>query len=373
MMPVPKQFSGGERATLRTALLDAFPMPPNFHAFMADRLNRNFFQLAPPGGTYEEQIFTLLTLANGQAWIAELVAAALETVPNNPKLREFGQAHGFSSITDVQLVDAHQRTVKAGLDFLDLNVWRTLLGQVEGWVCRIEVPLEQGGTAFGTGFLVGPSTVITNYHVLEPVFAGVNGKTTKKGYSAKPEKVRVRFDYKKLPEGVLNNGVIYKMAAANWDLDKSESFSPVDQDGPADRLDYALVRLAESAGTDPVGKKDAGTGQPRGHFVPRDPYEFAAASPLFIVQHPDAEPVKMAFDTDAIIGLNGNGTRVRYKTNTEGGSSGSPCLTQNLELVALHHAGDPNFERPADWNQGIPFGKILALMDQRDTRKYLGT
>jgi hypothetical protein len=372
-MAVPKQFSGPEQGQLRKALLDAFPMPPDFQMFLLDRLNKAFFEYAPPGGAYSNQVFAVLVAANAGAWIAELVAAAMEAVPNNPKLREFAQAHGFGSISGKDLADAHQRTVNAGLAFLDLAVWRARLGQVEGRVCRVEVPIEQGGTAYGTGFLVGPSTVMTNYHVLEPVYADVKGTTTEDGYSAKPGEVTLRFDYKKLPEGILNQGVTYKLAAADWDLDRSESFSPVDQDGPADRLDYALIRLDEAAGTHPIGKKDATTGEARGHFVPRDPFQFVAGSPIFIVQHPDADPIKMAFATDGIIGLNGNGTRVRYKTNTESGSSGSPCLTQNMELVALHHAGDPKFEKPAEWNQGIPFGKILALMDQRGTRQYLGT
>ena len=372
-MTVPKQYTGPQRAKLRGALLDAFPMPASFRTFMDDRLDKNLFAYAPAGENYDDQLSTLLTTANAQAWIAELVAAALEAVPNNPKLREFGQANGFGSITETELVDAHQRTVDAGLKFLDLAVWRGLLGDVEGRVCRVEVPLDQGGKAFGTGFLLGPSVLMTNYHVLEPVFTGASGKTTRQGYSAKPGNVTLRFDYKELPEGILNQGVTYKLAAGNWDLDKSESFSPVDQDAPTDRLDYALVRLAEPAGTHPVGKKDAGTGPPRGHFVPRDPYQFVAKSPIFIVQHPDAEPIKMAFNTDGIVGLNGNGTRVRYRTNTASGSSGSPCLSQNLELVALHHAGDPNFEHSAEWNQGIPFGAILGLMDQRGTRQLLGT
>ena len=41
-------------------------------------------------------------------------------------------------------------------------------------------------------------------------------------------------------------------------------------------------------------------------------------------QHPEGTPLKLALDTEAVISLNANNTRVLYSTNTEPGSSGSP-------------------------------------------------
>src|SRR5262245_898549 len=155
------------RSALRDALVNAFPAPLQFNMFFSDRLNRNFFKIAPTFGTYEEQVFAVLLTANAQAWIAEIVAAAIEAVPDNPLLRQFAQEHGLASISEAALADAHQRTVQAGNTFLNLAVWRSRLGEIEGRIARVEVPLKQGGTAFGTAFLLGPSVVITNYHVLE--------------------------------------------------------------------------------------------------------------------------------------------------------------------------------------------------------------
>jgi V8-like Glu-specific endopeptidase len=83
------------------------------------------------------------------------------------------------------------------------------------------------------------------------------------------------------------------------------------------------------------------------------------------MQHPKAEPLKLAFDTDAIIGLNPNGTTVTYRTNTEGGSSGSPCFDINWNLVALHHSGDPDWLNPT-YNAGTPFSAICSLLEKRD-------
>lgn len=74
--------------------------------------------------------------------------------------------------------------------------------------------------------------------------------------------------------------------------------------------------------------------------LPSTVHVFKPHSPPVIVQHPQGFPVKPAPDTDAVIGLNGNGTRVTYRTNTEPGSSGSPCFDINLNPAALHHAGE---------------------------------
>jgi hypothetical protein len=54
--------------------------------------------------------------------------------------------------------------------------------------------------------------------------------------------------------------------------------------------------------------------------------------------------------------------REEDRTNTEPGSSGSPCFDQDWGLVALHHAGDPDFSfgHAAAFNEGIPFGRIVA-------------
>ncbi len=86
-----------------------------------------------------------------------------------------------------------------------------------------------------------------------------------------------------------------------------------------------------------------------------------------VLQHPDAAPLKLALEMSGIVALNGNQTRVTYTVNTEGGSSGSPCFNTDWELIALHHSGDPNFDRrdKPTCNQGIPFAAIMALLAKR--------
>jgi hypothetical protein len=90
-----------------------------------------------------------------------------------------------------------------------------------------------------------------------------------------------------------------------------------------------------------------------------------------IVQHPRGDPLKLALDMDSILGVNANATRVRYRTNTEGGSSGSPCFDATWRLIALHHYGDPAFNHPK-FNQGIPVSSIRKLLQERGKTTFLG-
>jgi hypothetical protein len=84
--------------------------------------------------------------------------------------------------------------------------------------------------------------------------------------------------------------------------------------------------------------------------------------------------LELAMDTSAIIGVNHGRTRVRYRTNTEPGSSGSPCLSPDFELLALHHSGDPDFDpsHKPEYNQGIPMDLIAKLLRDRGHGGVLG-
>jgi V8-like Glu-specific endopeptidase len=75
--------------------------------------------------------------------------------------------------------------------------------------------------------------------------------------------------------------------------------------------------------------------------------------------------MKFAWQTKSAIGPAAGGMRFRHRTNTEKGSSGSPTLNANWELIALHNSGDPDFTHPAGWNQGVPMKLIVDLLDSR--------
>lgn len=79
------------------------------------------------------------------------------------------------------------------------------------------------------------------------------------------------------------------------------------------------------------------------------------------MQHPSGLPIKLALDTEGVIGYSPNERRMRYRTNTLAGSSGSPVFNQDLEIMALHHAGDPEYPdlNTGKYNEGIPIPALL--------------
>jgi hypothetical protein len=315
------------------------------------------------GEDYKEIVFELITSAEAEGWTAELVVAARQSNPGNSLLQALAE--------DVALAASApklERIVKAANPYLDVALFRQRLGEIETQVCRIEITTA-AGTVFGTGFLVGPDVVMTNYHVMDVVISG----------KAKPTDAVFRFDYKRLSNAVISQGTTFSLTAADWLIDSSPT-SPVDskpEPKPGvpkpDELDYAIVRLEGSPGTKPAGAKPDPNAVPRGWIPVKKQADLAnvpdlpPASPLLIMQHPDGTPLKLALDMSGVVGPNGNKTRVKYNVNTEGGSSGSPCFNAAWELVALHHSGDPNFdpEHKPEYNEGIPVSAILQLLTSR--------
>lgn len=250
-----------------------------------------------------------------------------------------------------------ERNIKPNLAQLDLHIWIEKLARIERRVCRVEI----NGNAAGTGFLVGPNAVLTNWHVVQNAVSG-----------NRIEGVSCRFDYYRLVDNARHPGIPVMVAddgcVSHRPYSQAEMTAIPDKPEPTqDELDYALLRLAE-----PIGNADAG-GQPRGWLeLPSGEVPLAARAALLIVQHPDGAPLKLALDTDAVIGLNEGKTRIRYSTNTEAGSSGSPCFDMDWHLAALHHYGDPAWQNPK-YNQGIPIHLIRRKIESDGFSALLGT
>jgi hypothetical protein len=86
---------------------------------------------------------------------------------------------------------------------------------------------------------------------------------------------------------------------------------------------------------------------------------------VLIIQHPEGEPLALAI---GVVQDQVTNVRLRYDADTIYGSSGSGVFNQALELIALHHAGDPSSPIRAKYNQGIPIGLILTMFKTRNFR-----
>jgi hypothetical protein len=327
------------------------------------RLDRRLDHLVALG-PLRDMTFELLSLAEREGWHVDLIRAAHQFQPQNLALAAVYDKYGLAPTVSVQQAGkpleavpnavsaaGFERAIRDHLPLFDVVAFREGLAHVEGCVCRIEF----GGSPLGTGFLVGPDLVMTNYHVMERVID--------KGSLS--NKLRCRFDYKTLSDGSRHSGVEAPLHGVDWNVcfskySAAERRGEPDAESPTpDELDYSVVRLADAIGNQPIEPR--GPGAPARGWVkfPKTFAEINPPVPMIIAQHPDGAPLKLAMDTNGVNAVNGNKTRVRYETTTEPGSSGSPCFTFAWMPLALHHYGDPAspFHGPK-FNQGVPFALI---------------
>lgn len=363
------KLSGSQKQRLQDGLLDRFAAN-SLQQLLSFRLDVNLSTIVAPGAL-ADQVFALIQTAEQEGWIADLLVAVSEARPGDPVFEKLKTELGVGKSVTPASSEALESFVDGVGGLLNPEVLRTKLAALEAAVCQITYRRPDGLTYGGTGFLVGPSTVMTNDHVMKYVTDG----------EVPPSGVKVLFDYKLDGDGqTVNQGNAYSLAPS-WLVDHSP-YSATDlealpqvPDTALDELDYALVRLAEPVGCLPVptnvpgraggvASGDAGRGWIK---VPDQPAALAPRAPLFILQHPEIGMMKLAWDPDSVQAVNASRTRVRHATATLGGSSGSPCFDADFNLVALHHAGDPaaTAELPATYNQAIPLPAIVDLLDKR--------
>ena len=259
---------------------------------------------------------------------------------------------------DASAFGGFQKQIHARLPELDVFEWSSRLMRQTYRVCRVEVR----GTPLGTGFLVGPATVLTCYHVVgDAIRARTPGS-----------ELTFLFDYWKKLNGAESYGIRVAARGAweDWHVDSSPPLPEAEEHGGVpeatdDQLDHALIALAQPLGAGPI----VDGGPVRGWIeVPATAPTLTLEMAIAILHHPRNGPIKLTFDTSALQHINPGRTRIRYSTNTDSGSSGSPCFDVSLGLIGMHHFSDPHNKVPA-YNQGIPIDAIrrrLARVNRLD-------
>ena len=348
-----EKLRGKEFKLLSEALQSAYPMVPELQRMVQFQLDMNLFNIAPWNGDLADIVFNLIQHTEAHNTTDALVMGARASNPTNDKLLRFAQKFEAGVVTPKKseleaILNPHN------IQF-DIAKFREAIGEIEGRVCRIELTEDE---PLGTGFLLGPDIVMTNWHVMRGAITG--GGT--------PDRFTARFDYKKQTDGTVTTGPTYKVKEiidssppTDWELKPAgERTEP-----NPDQLDYALIRLDGAPGDESIqyGESADPRAPLRGwiEWPQTESDDFESNKVLFVVQHPKGRTMKVTANT--VEGVNENGTRVTYLNDTQEGSSGSPCFNANWELVALHHSGDPSmFPR---FNQGVPLSKINALLDER--------
>lgn len=176
-------------------------------------------------------------------------------------------------------------------------------------VCRIVLP-----RSLGTGFLVARNFIMTNHHVLRA--------------EAAAEGATAQFDFE--------TGKTPIMVAL-----RPDRFFVTDRE-----LDFTIV-ACEGRGIEEIP-----TVQLR-----RNPALVTRSERVNIIQHPRGRNKEIAIHDNHVERV--MSSVLKYKTDTEPGSSGSPVFNNDWELVALHHAGIQRAGGRAT-NEGI---RISAIVD----------
>lgn len=200
-------------------------------------------------------------------------------------------------------------------------------------VCRIEIRDRIGRVqGYGTGFLVSPSLLLTNNHVLE------NNDNAQ--FSVAQFNYEVDLDLKERP-------------MKSFRL-TPERFFITDQ-----KLDFTLVAIEEVS--------DDGTKVSNFGFLPliAQTGKALVGEYVSIIQHPSGAHKAIAIRENQILDVFDN--YIHYTTDTMPGSSGSPVFNDEWIVISLHHAGVPDPKNPAEFiaNEGIRISSILQFVTEQ--------
>ncbi|TKI12518.1 endonuclease [Bacillus wiedmannii] len=202
-------------------------------------------------------------------------------------------------------------------------------------VCRIEVRDNIGRVlGHGTGFLVSPSLLLTNNHVLEN-----------------------------------EDSALFSLAQFNYELDLNQKERDIknfrlvpkrlfitDQ-----KLDFTLVAIEEVSG-EGTHLNDFG-------FLPLFPQKgkVLKGEHVSIIQHPLGAPKAIALRENKITDIFDD--YIHYETDSERGASGSPIFNDQWMVIGLHHAGVPDPNNPNNFiaNEGIRISSIVQFVMKQDS------
>ncbi|WAC49811.1 trypsin-like peptidase domain-containing protein [Asticcacaulis sp. SL142] len=300
---------------------------------------------------YLEIIDGLVEWAHSKGRALDLLAMLWRETPGNPKLKEAAQrllpspaAALNQPQTTRNMIASSAKGVPASLEamvnprsqLINFGAFLEKLKVIGSAICRVETPVSKG-----TGFLIGPNTVMTNYHVVEKLQANLPPGNV----------VTCRFDYWNAEPGADPKGTPVKLRRDNWLRDWSPySDSDLGAKGqPTDKeLDYALLVLDSPMNASRIPLA-----------LSTEPPVVMREDVVTVLQHAKGAFLGLAWGV--VTEFPGNGLRYRYDVTTDHGSSGAPLFAANLDLIGLHHAADP--ANDPIYNQSVPLWRIARELE----------
>lgn len=318
------KLSGEDLKKLVNAIVSAYPTQDDLAMMVQFELEENLDAIAG-GGNLKQLVFNLVTKwAIPRGKIYRLIIAAYQTNPDNPELQEFYESvvlkkrfivNPTLDVTDfgpdidwkgetdeVQL----QSWLKPEPDYWDVGFLKRAIEQSVS-VCRLEISSRN---IMGTGVLITPNKVLTNYHVLQP--------SEEDNLESNALNAVLKFGCFTSDNGVETQG-------KSFQLDRQK---PILHSSQTEALDYVLLQVEPQI----TQEKEIKPARWDAHKLP------IAKMGINVLQHPEGDSMKLSVSQDGITGVYKNSGLVQYVNKTALGSSGSPCFDENWFLVALHHA-----------------------------------
>lgn len=247
-----------------------------------------------------------------------------------------------------------ERVIGTTRDFLSIEFLERGF-QANRCVGRIVRRLDGGRMSFGTGFLVSPHLLMTNWHVL------------KSSEQAAVSAVELDFQLDRFGA---------PLTIRRFQLDPAVFFLN-DKD-----LDFALVAIKDSASNGLL--KDRG-------WCPLivEEGKITVGNCVNIIQHPRGEMKQIVIRENELVDIL---ERVlHYQGDTEPGSSGSPVFNDQWEVVGLHHSSIPKTDADGRYldihggrwkkgddpnllawvsNEGIRVSRLVNFISQATVRNH---
>lgn len=203
-------------------------------------------------------------------------------------------------------------------------------------VARVAIQFEELPNAgIGTGFMVSPTLFMTNNHVI--------------GSKLFAQQVELHFNYQYAIDGTTIP------APTVYQLDPDAFFYTNPE------LDFTLVKVkprTDLGSTAGAVAKELLAGDEFGRVSLTTRFLYSVGQLANVIQHPQGRPKEIAVHENRIERIFAN--VIRYTTDTEPGSSGSPVFNNQWRLVALHHAaGEQDAAGNYVDNEGIRIDRII--------------
>ncbi|MCA9045838.1 MAG: trypsin-like peptidase domain-containing protein, partial [Planctomycetaceae bacterium] len=337
---MPQDFAAYKQQIF-TTLRDSFSQP-ELERLLDFDMNVKLSHIAKPGND-EAVFYEVVDWAKRNDRLVDLFEGAFKARPRNATLNEIAnqvgknlKAEHVRVVEELTRLDAHDTRREQllesvpdlpGLEAVAVAASGAVDFSASSFVARYYdmrrriCAIGSREAHVGTGFLIGPDCIMTNYHVVQ--------------------------ECRRLAEPILATFDLYDETPLNELPRLGVNVDNLLAESIATQLDMAILQLDST----PEGN--------RGHFE-LSKYRPEFRETLFVMGHPggrNAEdqsiPLPLSIRYGALFDHDSHSRRISYSARTSPGSSGSPVFRENCELMGLHHHGEHLVN-----NHGIPMWAI---------------